>query len=405
MLQPGSAGAVQSDFLDDQTKQICALFNAALADKYPDSALPIYSPETQELLRGAWLLAKQMRNRLITREHLIVALLRGRPVMSLKDALIRGYDDQALLAGAFIRISTYKSYDKAAAIDLPGEDPLLSDTLAQYQDNDEFSTEYELYDATSEDQHQPLNRRTQPGPLLRWIHEALQLAAGLPLQPSHFQAYAVQRNSLRDTLRKISTVGRPLIALGEWENVKISLAGTVHTARDNVIRRTDAVAAQLTPVAASIATINENVNSLIQRQPDATGHLVTLGRNLSSALGDVSSKLAAIDNRIATQPGPHLSDPKFDPRRIVDTLTQHTAAAHHSTVELLSRPLASLDNQTKALLAKLIEANQQKPRPPSAGRLALLVIGSIMAGIGIAILIRACAGDPAMAGIVRIIGF
>jgi hypothetical protein len=391
MLQPGLAGGVQTHFLDDQTKQICGMFNTALAEKYPSSTLPVYSPEAQELLRGAWLLAKQMRNRLVTREHLIVALLRGRPSISLEQASAKGYDDQALLAGALVRISIYRSYSKIAAKEEHNEDPLLTDSLARHQDDVEFLDEAEFVPETV-DQHQPMNSRMQEVPLLRWINGAVGIAADQPLHPKHIQAYAIGDRASKEAFRYCASFGRPPLGLREWHRVEDSLGKKITT----VSKRTDTKIAELTPV---VAAINENVTALLQRQPDTTGHLVTLGRNLSSGLSDVSSKLATIDNLIATK-----TVPPFDPRPIVDPVTHHTTAAHSKTVELLSRPLDSLDVQSKAMLAKLIEISRQKPRPPSARRLTLLVVGSIAAGSVIGFLMRAFVGDPAIADFARLIG-
>jgi hypothetical protein len=333
-----------------QIADVCRMFDAAIEAKSPNSKTPNYSLEAKELLRDACMIASQMRNRVVTRDHLIVALLRASPPVSLNAILATGrtkaYDDESLLAGALVRIS--------GILPVPYHDagPRLTDSQAQYDDvENEFSDDTAVDDSPS---NEPLLR----DPLLRWTVGASDIAhsSNEQLRPGHFVTFATNRTdrtnrALKAGLMAIAAIGRPSRVSEEAVSFKKSVQTTINNDRKKVIEEAKAVMAQLAP-------------------------LVVLEGALTSGLGKVNSNLATLTRQIEEQSEPK---PIFDPQ--------------------------PMGEQFIEFHAKLNEIADRLPRRPTAWLLAALIFGAIVCGGAAGFLIRCySSGDPALAAFAQFVG-
>jgi hypothetical protein len=352
--------------IDQQVTAICAMFKDALKASAPNYRAPEFSQEAGKLLRDASMVACQLRSRQITRDHLIVALLRT-DTISLNMALASGrtyaYDDQALLAGALIRISSLP----------PGEyrewTPGLTDPKAQQSDDDtETSDEPGDEPATGE----PENSSQLPlDPLLRWTLGASEVAhdSGEDLHPRHFEKFATMvtnsdNRALKRSLKAIAALGRPSRSLTEWQNVKESLQKTTYTARDEV-------AAKLAPISALLTTSGKQV--------------ATLDSKLDSGLGNIGRSIAELASSIPpVKPSvePFNSKPVTDAIKAVgDTVTE----LRGQLVSKLSEKPSKTEQESKfdELNAKLAALSQQLPHRPSATLLTASIAAAILIGIAV----------------------
>jgi hypothetical protein len=324
-----------TNFINNRAEQICGYVDLALTKKYPNSPLPAYSASMQEVFGRTWTFAQNMENSKVTRDHLIVALLRGPHSIKMAEPA-SGYDDKALLAGALAGISNIDHITGFSG------SPVVFDPNEDEASDDEIPSSATFLD---------------------WVRGAADLAIyqNEQLYPKHFEAFAANK-TLRGSLRRVAAVGRPLKSLSEWTKVKRA----TYRARDAVLKKFDR----------------------LPQTKDFTAPINALDQSVRLELREVCNKIAMLERTAGAK--------TIDFKPLIGELTSQIMIANRATVEEVRKiiPLTAPDYQLQ--LEGIKQQIGEIPRPycpPSARRMALLIACSLATGGALGILISFLGGS------------